>query len=291
VWPGLLVVQFLVFSFSDFLKSREILVVRKYVRKPASFARLGPNARTNLGEESKARALARSRAKWQINPLIARMDGLLIDGYRTIWGLGLEGMLDVELDFILTDEDLTPDQIRVMQVNSAIHREPLSEFAKALGMRDTLASNAGMTKKQLAEDVFDIDPSLVTRYLSLFDCVPEVLEAAKAGTLGVSEWYAIHKSSDQLATLRLKLDGATRDELERQKVRKDREAGKPTVRASKVKINLAGGVAVTISGEKISLEDAIESMTTAVKQAKRARDQSLDIRTFAAVMRDRARAN
>lgn|SRR5487761_1678722 len=265
-------------------------MVRKYVRKPASFARLGPNARTNLGEESKARALARSRAKGQINPLIARMDGLLIDGYRTIWGLELEGMLDVELDFILTDEDLTPDQIRVMQANSAIHRESLPDFDKALVMRDTLASNPGMTKKQMAEDVFDIDPSLATRYLSIFDCVPEILDAAKAGTLSVSEWYAIHKSPDQLATLRLKLGGASRDELER-KNRKDREADKPTVRACKVTISLAGGLAVTISGEKISLEEAIEAMTEAVKEAKKARGQSLDIRTFAAVMRDRARAN
>ena len=199
-------------------------MVRKFVRKPASFARLGPNARTNLGEESKARALARSRAKCQINPLIARTDGLLIDGYRTIWGLELEGMLDVELDFILTDEELTPDQIRVMQANSAFHREPLSEYDKALVMRDTLASNPEMTKKQMAEDVFDIDPSSATRYLSVFDCVPEVLDAAKAGTLGVSEWYAIHKSSDQLATLRLKLGWCYRDdELERKKVRKDRD--------------------------------------------------------------------
>ena len=117
--------------------------MRQFVRKPASWVRRGPNARSDLGEESKARALARSRAKCQITPLIARPDGLLIDGYRTIWGLELEGMLGVELDFILTDEDLTPDQIRVMQANSAFHREPLSDFDKALAMRDTLVANPG----------------------------------------------------------------------------------------------------------------------------------------------------
>ena len=46
---------------------------RQYVRKPASWARRGPNARNDLGDESKARALARSRAKCQLNPLIARV--------------------------------------------------------------------------------------------------------------------------------------------------------------------------------------------------------------------------
>lgn len=264
--------------------------MRQFVRKPASWVRRGPNARSDLGEESKARALARSRAKCQITPLIARPDGLLIDGYRTIWGLELEGMLGVELDFILTDEDLTPDQIRVMQANSAFHREPLSDFDKALAMRDTLVANPAMTRKQMAEEVFDIDPSLSTRYLSLFDSVPEVQDAAKAGKLGVSDWYAIQRSADQVAALNARLNGATRDDLERQ-VRKERVAGKPAVRAGKIKICLGSDVTVTVSGSEVSLDEAIDALTEATKEAKRAREQSLDIRTFAAVMRDRARAN
>jgi len=263
---------------------------RQYVRKPGSWARRGPNARSDLGEESKARALARSRAKCQITPLIACPDGLLIDGYRTIWGLELEGMLDVELDFILTDEEPNPDQIRAMQANSAFHREPLSEYDKALVMRDTLAANPGMTRKQMAEEVFDIDPSLATRYLSLFDCVQEVQDAAKTGKLGVSDWYVIRKSTDQLMTLGSKFGGATRDELQRQ-VRQERTSATTAVRASKTKISLASGVAVTISGEEVSLDEAIDAMTEALKEAKKARDQNLDIRTFAAVMRDRAKAS
>ena len=265
-------------------------MTRQFVRKPASWAKRGPNARSNLGDEAKARALARSRAKCQITPLIARSDGLLIDGDRTIWGLELEGMLSVELDFIITDEHVTPEQIRVMQANSAMHREPLSDFDKALVMRDTLVANPGMTKKQMAEEVFDSDPSLVTRYESLFDCLPQVQDAAKAGKLGVSDWYVISKSSDQLETLRSKLGGATRDDLQRQ-VRKERVAGKPAVRASKTKICLGGGVTVTISGSAVSLDEAIDALSEAIKEAKKARDQSLDIRTFAAVMRDRAKAN
>jgi hypothetical protein len=262
---------------------------RQFVRKPASWARRGPNARTDLGEEAKARALARSRAKCQINPLIARPDGLLIDGYRTIWGLELEAMLDVELDFILTDEEVTPGQIRVMQTNSAFHREPLSEYDKALVMRDTLAANPGMTKKQMAEQVFDIDPSLATRYIALFDCVPEVQYAAKAGKLSVSEWYAIHKSSDQLAALRLKESGATRDELERQ-VRKEREVGKPAVMVPSIKIALADDISVVVKGEAIDLERGIEALKNALKAMTRARDTGLDAKTAQAVWRDTAKA-
>jgi ParB family transcriptional regulator, chromosome partitioning protein len=262
---------------------------RQYARKPASWARRGPNARSDLGEESKARALARSRAKWQMNPLIARTNGLLIDGYRTIWGLELEGMLDVELDFILTDEELTPDQIRVMQANSAFHREPLGDVDKALVMRDTLVDNPGMTRKQMAEDVFDIDPSLPTRYIALFDCIQEVQDAARAGKLGVSEWYAISKSSDQLAALRRKLDGATRDELERQ-ARKERDAGKPAVRSCRIKCPLPSGHVITVAGEELSLDEAIESLKEAIKAMTKARDTGLNAATAQKVWADMAKA-
>ena len=264
-------------------------MTRQYVRKPASWAKRGPNARSNLGDEAKARALARSRAKHQIIPMIARPDGLLIDGYRTLWGLELEGMLDVELDFILTEENLTPADICVMQANSAMHREPISDFDRALAVNETVVANPGMTKKQMAEEVFNIDPSLVPRYVSLFDCLPEVQEAAKAGKIGVSDWYVISKSSDQLGTLRSKLGGATRDELQRQ-VRKQRDEGKPTVRTGKIRIDLPTGVTVTVSGAEISLEEAIEWLNQAAKEAKKARDMGYTAKTFSSAMRDRARA-
>jgi len=263
--------------------------MRQLVRKPASWPRRGPNARTDLGEASKARALARSRAKCQINPLIARPDGLLIDGYRTIWGLELEGMLDVELDFILTDEEMTPDQIGVMQANSAMHREPLPDLDKALVMRDTLAANPGMTRKQMAEEVFDIDPSLVTRYVAIFECVPEVQDAAKAGKLGLSDWYAIRKSSDQLAALRLILGGAKPDQLERQ-VRKERSAATPAVRASKIKCPLPSGHVITVAGDELSLDEAIDSLKEAIKAMTKARDTGLNAATAQRVWADMAKA-
>ena len=45
-----------------------------------------------------------------------------------------------------------------------------------------------------------------------------------------------------------------------------------------------------VSGDEISLDEMIESLAEAGKEAKKARDQGLDARTFSAVMRDRAKA-
>jgi hypothetical protein len=261
------------------------------VRKPASWAKRGPNARTDLGDEAKARALARNHTRCQITPLVARKDGAIIDGNRTHWGLELQGMLDVELDFIITDEELTPDQIRVMQANSAFHREDLPDFDKATVMRDILASRPGMTKKQLAEEVLDSDPSLPTRYLSLFECIPEVQEVAKTGKLRVGDWYAIAKLApeDQPGLLALKLSGASCGTLERQG-RKKRSADKPVVRTSRIRCPLVSGPVVTVAGDEISLDDAIEALKEAAKAMQRARDTGLDASTAQRVWSDMAKA-
>lgn len=263
------------------------------VRKPASHAKRGPNVRTDYGDEAKTRALARSRAKCQVNPLVVRKDWTIIDGNRTHLGLELEGMLDVELDFIVTDQDLTPDQIKAMQVNSAFHRSDLPDFDKAVAMKDILAARPGMTKKQLAEEVLDADASQATRYLSVFECIPEAQEAAKSGKLSVSDWYAIAKLApdDQIGLLSLKLSGQikNRAELEAQG-RKTRTAGTPATRASKLVICLVSGVKVTITGGDLSLDEAIDAVKDAQREMVKGRDQGLDVRTLAAVTRDKAKA-
>ncbi len=265
--------------------------MRSFVRKPASWARRGPNARSHLGDESDLRALAQSYLKRPLHPLICLPDGSILDGNRRHAGLELVGRLDAEVDVCVTDEALTADQVAEIQLVSAIHRADLSAYDKAVAMRDIKAARKGLTNKQLAEEVLDIDPSLVTRYLSVFECIPEVLEAALAGKLGVSDWYGIAKldPSEQPVLLQLKLGGASRDELERQG-RKRRNGGAPAVRASKIKIALTSGVTVTVSGDDLSLDEAIEAVSEAQKEMRKGRDQGLDAKTLQAVCRDKSRA-
>ena len=73
------------------------------------------------------RQLAESLKERQITPLIARFDGTLIDGYQRLDAADLADI--AELDVILTDEELSPQQIAVIQFESAIHRDGLTGFA------------------------------------------------------------------------------------------------------------------------------------------------------------------
>ena len=52
---------------------------------------------------------------------------------------------------------------------------------------------------------------------------------------------------------------------------------------------LPSGVTIVASGAHLSLDEFIESLAESQREAKKAREQGLDARTFQSVMRDKAR--
>jgi hydroxylamine reductase (hybrid-cluster protein) len=62
------------------------------------------------------------------------------------------------------------------------------------------------------------------------------------------------------------------------------------VKITRVKAPLPSGVEVLISGKELALEDVIESLSELLKEAKKAGDSGLDVKTWAAVLKDKAKA-
>jgi ParB family transcriptional regulator, chromosome partitioning protein len=143
--------------------------------------------------------------------------------------------------------------------------------------------------KDLAE-FLHIDPSMVTRWMSPSKCIPAVQEALKEGKIGISDCYPISKlpESEQAPLLALKLSGASRDAIE-QAGRRKRTNGTPAVKLARIKAVLPSGVVIVASGEGLTLDDLIESLGEAQREAKKAREQGLDAKTFSAVLRDKSR--
>lgn len=52
---------------------------------------------------------------------------------------------------------------------------------------------------------------------------------------------------------------------------------------------LPSGISVTVSGAELSLDELIDALGEAQKQAKKAREDGLDAKTFTAVLKDKAR--
>ena len=170
------------------------------------------------------------------------------------------------LDVIITDEPLTPAQIKEIQLVTALHRADLKPYEQFLGCRDWLALNPGATAKDLAAKI-DRDPSTLVRILSLSKCIQPVQQAAADGKLGPSEWYAISKvpEAEQQAMLAAKLAGASRDQLE-QRGRKLRNGEAHGIKVNRLKIPLGPqGRSVTIAGSNLSLDDAIEILQDALE--------------------------
>jgi hypothetical protein len=61
------------------------------------------------------------------------------------------------------------------------------------------------------------------------------------------------------------------------------------VRVTRLKVPLPGGATVQVSGAGISLDDAIEATSEALKAMKKAREDGLDSKTAQAVFKDKAK--
>jgi hypothetical protein len=131
---------------------------------------------------------------------------------------------------------------------------------------------------------------MVIRLLSPSKCIESVQAVLAQGRIGISDCYAISRlgEAEQEAALAMKLNGASRDELASH-ARRQKSSAKPNVRMDRVKCELGGGVTVIVAGNDLGLDEVIDALRIAQKEALKGHDQNLDVKTWSAVMRDRAR--
>jgi len=253
-------------------------------RKPLSWFRADPQVRKTFNE-SDLRLLGESLKKKQIHPVIAKPDGVLIDGERR-WRGGLLVGLET-LDVIITDEDLTPARVTEIQLISALHRVDLTGPEKWQACLRLGQLHPEWKGKDFAQHLH-LDPSMVTRLLSPSRCIKACQQAFVDGLIGLTDCYAMSKvePEEQAAMLALKLNGASRDTLEWQA--RKRRNGNKGVKVNRLKILLESGTVITIAGKQLGLEDIIDGLTETIKAARRAASENLDGKTWQAVMRDKA---
>lgn len=230
-----------------------------------------------------------SLAKGQWVPLLARPDGTIIDGERRWRAAMLDGKPE-RLKVIITDEVLTPAEIKEIQLVTALHKADLKPFELFLGCKDWLALNPGATAKDLAAKI-DRDPSTIVRIMSLDKCILPVQQAAADGKLGSSDWYAISKmqEAEQAAMLAAKLAGASRDQLEK-RGRKLRNGSAHGIKVNRLRVPIGPqGRSVTLAGTNLSLDDAIELLQETLKLARKAQGEKLDGKTWVQVMKQKTK--
>ena len=240
--------------------------------------------------EDDLRRLGESLRQKQLQPVLCQPDGTIIAGERRYRAAKLVGLPTLEVK--IAEEQLSDNQIKIWQLTENMQREDLAGHEKWLGCAELMCMNPSWQGKDLAEHLH-LDPSMVVRLLSPSKCIPAWQEALAAGKVGISDCYAASKlpEKEQAGLLALKLSGASRDTIEAagRKTRETRSGGTPAVKVARVKCLLPSGVLIVASGEGLSLDDLIESLGEAQKEAKRAREQGLDAKTFQAVMKDKSK--
>jgi ParB family transcriptional regulator, chromosome partitioning protein len=256
------------------------------VKKPVSWFKARPQARKRF-DEAELRRLGESLKVRQLQPLVCLPDGTIIAGERRYRAALLCGIAELEVKII--DDPVTEAECKRLQFTENMQRSDLTGYEQWQGCVELMRLNPGWTQKQLAEQLH-LDPSMVMRLLSPSKCIDSVQAAFAEGKIGISDCYAISRlpEAEQAAALGMKLNGASRDELASH-ARRQQSGGKPAVRTSRVKCELGGGVSIVIAGDSLGLDEVIEALGNAQKEARKARDQNLDVKTWSAVMRDRAK--
>ena len=258
------------------------------VSKPLSWFKTNPQVRKHFDEDD-LRRLGESLKAKQLQPVLCQPDGTIIAGERRFRAASLLGLASLEVK--IADEQLSDGEIRIWQLVENLQRSDLSGYEKWLGCTELMSMHQNWQQKDLA-DHLHLSESMIVKLLSPSKCSAQWQDALKAGTVCVADCYSASRvpRSDQDELLAMKLSGANRDALEAHG-RNRRNGNATIVRTSKIRCQLASGVSVVVSGQEISLDEMIEALAEAAKEAKKARDQGLDAKTFQAVMRDRSRVS
>jgi ParB family chromosome partitioning protein len=182
-------------------------------------------------------------------------------------------------------------ELLVAQASIDLHNQHLPSVDRAR-LYHAIQAEKGSNGKETAEAV-GISPSLLSRYLPLVNLAPDLqalvnseqLEWTK-GSL-IAQATADHEQQRQMAK---EAQGMTRDALALSVRKKRNGHGDNGVKVNRLKIPLGPeGESVTITGSDLSLADAIEILQDTLKFAKKAQSENLDVKTWRAVMRDRAK--
>jgi ParB family chromosome partitioning protein len=260
--------------------------MKTLVNKPLNWLKVTRQARRHFDEEE-LRQLGESLKIKQLQPIVAHPDGTIIAGERRYRAAMLVGLK--ELMVIISEEPLTETQIRVLQLTENLHRADLRDGEKFRACEELTRLNPNWSNKDLSNQLH-LSESAITKYLSPARCIKDVQDALEDGRIGITTCYEISRVSaeEQAELLRLKLSGTSRDGLS-EHIRKQKNRDESQVRSKRISCQLPSGVSIVASGMTLSLDDLITALGEAQSEARRARDQGLDARTFSAVMKDKSK--
>jgi len=242
-------------------------------RDPAYCRALGENVRLN----------------GQKVPLIGFFKGerfQVADGGCRVEGMRAVGLAEaLALDW---GKEPTPADLLMAQASIDLHKQFLPPLDRARLYRSLLAAR-NCTAKQLAQELGGVSDSLIGKYLSLLGLPAPLQERVNTGELDFSKACLLVQEADptrqtELANAAAGMSRAALAGLVRKPPAPDPAAPKVT----RLPIRLPGGVSVVLSGLDMNLDQAIDWLSECLKAARKAREDGLSAKSWAAGMKDKA---
>jgi ParB family chromosome partitioning protein len=217
----------------------------------------------------------------------------LVDG-----GCRLEGArLVVIAELLALDLGKEPTRLELLlaQASIDVHRQNLPPVDRARLWQSILDARK-CTARELAAELH-VSDSLVGRYLPLLTLAPDLQEQVNNGTLEMSKGSLIARATADpdrerdLAALAANMSRESLADVLRKKRNGngDDQPAAETVRTSRVKCELVGNVSIIVTGKALGLSEVIDALGTARKAAIKARADNWDVKSWSAVMHDRAK--
>jgi ParB family chromosome partitioning protein len=253
---------------------------------------VNPQVRKEYDPKKQEELTASVKALGVLMALLVMPSRVLLAGHRRLMAAIAAGLETVPV--IITDRVLSDSEIRVIQLTENMHRADLKPIEQVEGVEEVARLNPEMSNKDLAK-LLGFEASMITRLRSAAKVTPAVREAFAAEKIGLSTVYAISKCesrTDQEQMLAQALSGASRDAIEQvgRKSRKAKTSKNEAGKTAKVHCLLSNGVQITVSGKGLSLGSAIDALTDAIKEMRAAKANGYTAKTFAASMKDKAKA-
>jgi hypothetical protein len=248
--------------------------------------KFGRNMRTQELDESLLRELGESMRVKQLQRIIVGPDYTVVVGNNRG-----KAALHVALDSVDVEvlPEMPSESVLLMYQFAENHfREGASDWDKSQACYKMIQLFPTWKNIDVAK-FLRVDNSMVGRYLSFTKCRVEVRDALRDGKIGISTVYALsHEPEEkQLALLQMKLDGASRDDIERVRRKTKRKWNGSSGKATRITILLAEGVMVVISGPGLTTQGVMSACGDIQKEAKKSADKNHTIKTFESTMRDR----
>ena len=223
-----------------------------------------------------------------LQPVGARSTGSLVWGHRRLRCAIAAGLKEVPC--VILDKDMTEGQYLTLQMLENVQRADLNPYDMWQGCVRLQEANNWQLKD--VARALSLDPATVTRLMSVSKCIPAWQDALRSGKVGIGDCYSASRLSEaeQPGLLALKLSGATRDELA-QVAKKTRTVAKgPTEKLARVVCPLSTGRKITVTGADMDLDALIEALAAVLESARKGNKDQLDVKTWARVMADKAKA-